>query len=142
MSCFSIRKLLAVGWLAAALAVACGGALDSAASAAEAPLPSKLADLDLSLTVQEPAGVERRSEVCSTGVPLPLGLIQEPEGIALFDDKGAAVPAQFRVLERWRNFGEDKSIKWLLVTFFADVPKDGKVIYRVGGISFLMQGKK
>ena len=101
------------------------------ARAGEILPPSKLADLDLPLTVQESAGVERKGDLCSTGVPLPLGLIQEPEGIALYDGKGAAVPAQFRVLERWLNFGEDKSLKWLLVTFLADVPKDGKAVYHL-----------
>jgi len=74
--------------------------------------PSTLADasagppqssLDVPLTVHEVAGVDRRQDVCSTGVPLPCGLLREPEGIALFDSSGKAVPAQFRVLERWRD---------------------------------------
>ncbi len=90
--------------------------------------------LDLPLTIHEVAGVERKSDICSTGVPLPCGLLKEPEGIAVFSPSGRPVPAQFRVLERWREKGLDKadlSVKWLLVTFFADVPKGGKAVYRL-----------
>ena len=74
--------------------------------------------LDVPLTTDEPAGVGRQGEPCSTGVPFPPGLLQEPEGIVVVDPGGKAVPAQFRVLERWREkaFGKDDlSIKWLLI---------------------------
>jgi hypothetical protein len=90
--------------------------------------------LDLPLTIYEVAGVERRQDICSTGVPLPCGLLQKPEEIALFGPSGRAVPAQFRVLERWRDHGQgrgDLSVRWLLVTFLADVPAGGKVVYRL-----------
>jgi len=93
-----------------------------------------LSSLDLPLTIHEVAGVDRRQDVCSTGVPLPCGLLREPEGIALFNAAGQAVPAQFRVLERWRNQGEGKgdlSVRWLLVTFLADVPAGGKAVYHL-----------
>lgn len=46
--------------------------------------------------------MDRRQDNCSTGVPLPCGLFREPQGIAVFHPSGQAVPAQFRVLERWR----------------------------------------
>ena len=94
------------------------------------PRPS----LDVPLVIHEVAGVDRRQEICSTGVPLPCGLLVEPEGIALFDSSGEAVPAQFRVLERWRDRGEgngDLSVRWLLVTFMADVAAGGKGVYRL-----------
>jgi hypothetical protein len=103
---------------------------------ADASAGSQLASLDVPLTIHEVAGVERQQDVCSTGVPLPCGLLREPEGIALFDPSGQAVPAQFRVLERWRDQGEgrgDLSIRWLLVTFLADVPAGGKSVYRLKG---------
>ena len=94
----------------------------------------QLASLDVPLTIHETAGVERQQDVCSTGVPLPCGMLREPEGIALFDPSGQPVPAQFRVLERWRDQGlgkGDLSIRWLLVTFLADVPAGGKSVYRL-----------
>jgi len=90
--------------------------------------------LDVTLTVWDIAGVERREEVCSTGVPLPCGILKEPEGIAVFDSAGKAVPAQFRVLERWREKAEGKddlSVKWMLVTFFANVPAGKSAAYRL-----------
>ncbi|MHC4917537.1 MAG: hypothetical protein ACYTGB_18835, partial [Planctomycetota bacterium] len=90
--------------------------------------------LDVALTVFEPAGVERRSEPCSSGVLVPCGLLKEPEGIAVFSPAGRAVPAQFKVLERWREKADGKddlSVKYLLVTFLADVPAKGKAVYRL-----------
>jgi hypothetical protein len=44
--------------------------------------------LDLPLVVEDSAGVERRNEVCSAGVPISPGGLKEPEGIALFDERG------------------------------------------------------
>ncbi len=90
--------------------------------------------LDVPLTIYDAAGVARKAEICSTGVPLPCGLLHKPENIAVFAAGGQAVPAQFRVLERWREKAEgrdDLSVKWLLVTFPADVPKGGKAVYHL-----------
>ncbi len=98
------------------------------------PQAAPSADLDVTVTVWDVAGVERRREICSTGIPLPCGLLKEPAGIAVYDAAGAPVPAQFRVLERWRDAGEgrgDGSIRWLLVTFPADVPQGGQAQYRL-----------
>ena len=53
-------------------------------------------------------------ERATTPAP-PMELIKEPTGIAVYAPDGRPVPAQFRVLERWREFGSDGSVKWLLV---------------------------
>jgi len=90
-----------------------------------------LSGLDVPLTIRDVAGVERKAEPCSTGVPLPQGLLHEPKGIAVFDKGGTPVPAQFRVLERWREYGSDSSVKWLLVTFLADCPAKGTATYHL-----------
>ncbi|MFO7900400.1 MAG: hypothetical protein R6V58_15240, partial [Planctomycetota bacterium] len=90
-----------------------------------------LSGLDVPLTVRDVAGVERAAEPCSTGVPLPEGLLHTPEGVAVFDAAGEPVPAQFRVLERWREYGDDASVKWLLVTFLADCPAKGTATYHL-----------
>lgn len=90
--------------------------------------------LDVPLTIWDVAGVERKQDVCSSGIPIPCGLLKEPEGVAVFDPSGKAVPAQFRVLERWREKADGKddgSVKWLLVTFFADVPAGKSAVYRL-----------
>lgn len=94
----------------------------------------ELGELDVPLTICDVAGVERKAEVCSTGIPLPHGLLQEPKGIAVFGPNGKSVPAQFRVLERWRDKGTgqgDESIKFLLVTFLADVSAGKVAVYRL-----------
>ena len=105
------------------------GFLGGAARAAE-----NAAKLDVPLTIWDVAGVERKAEPCSTGVPLPHGMLREPSGLAVSDPSGKRVPAQFKVLERWREYGQDKFIKWLLVTFLADVPKGGKSVYRLRAV--------
>jgi hypothetical protein len=92
------------------------------------------ARLDVPLTVWDVAGVARQQDICSTGVPIPCGLMKDAEHLAVVDAAGKAVPAQFRVLERWRDVGEgqgDLSVRWLLVTFLADVPAGGKAVYRL-----------
>jgi len=127
------RALVGLGLVVAVVTVA---AVDSGsfAQAASPPMRSALAALDVPLTIRDVAGIERKQEVCSTGVPLPCGLLKEPEGIAVISPVGKPVPAQFRVLERWRERGlgtGDLSVKWLLVTFLADVPRGGKAVYRL-----------
>lgn len=91
-------------------------------------------ELSVPLTIREVAGVDRVAEPCSTGVPFPLGLLQVPEGLAVFDSNNNPTPAQFKVLEKWREYGQDGSIKWLLVTFLADVSAnaEGRYYLRFG----------
>lgn len=100
-----------------------------ATSAAAAP-----GRLDVPLTVRDVSGCDRSVEPVSTGVPMPAGLLPAADGIAVFGPNGKPVPAQFRVLERWRERAvgkDDRSIKWLLVTFLAGCPKGGTATYRL-----------
>jgi len=87
--------------------------------------------LDVPLRVRDVSGVDRHREPCSTGVPLPYGLLREPDGIAVVGPGGRPVAAQFRVLERWREAGQEPFVKWVLVTFLADVPAGGEAVYRL-----------
>ena len=90
--------------------------------------------LDVPLTIDEPVGIGRKGEPCSTGIPFPSGLLKEPDGLAVVDPNGNAVTAQFRVLERWREEAvgkDDLSIKWLLVTFLADVAPRAEAVYHL-----------
>ncbi len=130
------RGVVGMFLLAVMAVVVAAGTGNSAleAAAAVGAESSGPAELNVALNVQEVGGVARKQDVCSMGVPLPCGLLKGPEGIAVFSPSGAAVPAQFRVLERWREKGlgkADLSIKWLLVTFFADVPAGKKAVYRL-----------
>ncbi len=84
------------------------------------------------LNINEMVGVSRKGDIVSTGVPMPCGALKGVEGIAVHSPAGTPVPAQFRVLERWREKvggRADKSVKWLLVTFLADVPAGAKATY-------------
>ena len=97
-------------------------------------MPKTVAELDLPLAVQEVAGVNRRQDICSSGIPMPCGLLPEPEGICVVNPAGNPVPAQFRVLERWVDAGlgkDDRSVKYLLVTFLADVKAGETAVYRL-----------
>lgn len=51
-----------------------------------------------------------------TGVPLPEGAVTDPDTLRLLGPDSKATPAQFDIQARWA----DGSIKWVLVTFFAD----------------------
>lgn len=90
---------------------------------------SELPNIKVPLIIQEVGGVSRVREPISSGVPFPVGILDEPLGIAVFDSNDAAIPVQFKVLERWRDYGHDESIKWLLVTFLADVPANSTATY-------------
>lgn len=86
-------------------------------------------DFSIPLRIRDVAGVDRVNEPVSSGVPLPLGLLYEPRGIAVFDENGTAIPAQFKVLERWREFGQDGSVKWLLITFITTISANSEKLY-------------
>jgi len=88
--------------------------------------------LNLPLAVDETSGVARHQEPVTSGIPLPeaLGLLDTAR-LGIFDPEGREVPAQFRVLSRWRGVPSDhgRPIKWLLVDFQADVPAGARVVY-------------
>ncbi len=86
------------------------------------------------LTVQETAGVARQGEVVRSGIPLPRSLnVLTTGGLAVVDDAGQAVPAQFEILARW-NAGRNVAsapAQWLLVMFPASVDANGSATYRL-----------
>lgn len=51
-------------------------------------------------------------------VPFPVGELEDVEQVALVDDDGKAVPAQFSVQTRW--WGRDSSVQTILARFVAD----------------------
>ncbi len=79
----------------------------------------------VTLTCGEPAGVARRGEPVTAGVPFPPGLLHEPRRVVLRDPAGTALPLQVAVLSRWG----DGSVRWLLVDFVADAPAAGASTY-------------
>lgn len=117
--CVSAVNPLSPSFVRASICIVCGALL------ATISRPAIAADneaFDVTLSVLEAANVDRTHDPVSMGVPFPVGMLPDTDGIAVYDPAGKPVPAQFRVLEIWREYGAPQTIKWLLVTFLADVP--------------------
>ena len=82
--------------------------------------------IDIPLTLQETAGIERFQYPVTSGVPLPQGALTSTERLQIMDTRGRFVPAQFSVANRWWN---DGSIQWLQFDFSANVSAGGKANY-------------
>ena len=76
------------------------------------------------LKVENPHDVDANNWPVSSGVPIPQGQLGISENARLILD-GQEVAAQFEVTARW----PDASIKWLLISFLADVPAQGTATY-------------
>lgn len=81
--------------------------------------------MEIPLYIDETAGVDRRSEPVTTGVPIHRGSLKDLARLRLRTAAGDPVPAQFRLLSEW----PDGSSKWVLVDFQADVDADERAAY-------------
>jgi hypothetical protein len=102
-----------------------------AAPAAAVPDPASRAytwrngQFSVPLTLRDNSGAARRGWPVSTGVPLPLGAVQDVAQLRLTDAAGREIPAQFAALSRYD--ARDRSLRWVLVDFQADLPANGEV---------------
>ena len=87
--------------------------------------PVSGATLEVRLTVTETAGVARKAEPVTTGVPFAKGAVKDAAKLRLFDAKGTAWPVDFHVLSPW----PDGSVRVALMNFLADVPANGKATF-------------
>lgn len=94
-------------------------------SAAVARARGQLLSDGVPLTVQEPAGVDRKNEPVTSGVPLPEGAIKEVGQLSLDGPAGQNVPCQFTPLSRW----PDGSLKWVLLDFQSSVGASNRAEY-------------
>jgi len=78
------------------------------------------------LTVKNPYPFPVQRWPITAGVPLPQGQLGSADHVRLMGD-GGEQPAQVRLAARWL----DGSVKWLLITFEAGVPANGKSQYRL-----------
>ena len=76
------------------------------------------------LTVRNWHGVDAVAWPVSNGVPFPKGALGSVDDLRVSRD-GREVPAQFKPLGIW----PDGSLKWVLVSLLADVPKGGSADY-------------
>ncbi len=76
----------------------------------------------VTLTVTERAGVHRTAEPVTGGFPLAKGAVKDVGELALTDERGEALPAQFDVLNRWPS---DRSLRWVLLNTTVSVAANG-----------------
>ena len=88
------------------------------------------ADFEIPLDLR-PGGGKGGLPVISNGVPLIAGQAMKTDELHVIGPDGKEVPAQFRVLARWRRV--DKSIRWVLVTFVRSEREGDKPIYKLVG---------
>jgi hypothetical protein len=77
---------------------------------------------ELSLTVEEPSGVDRSQWPVTSGIPFARGVLPDDQQAALFDDSGNELPLQTESLARW----PDGSVRWLLLDFPIDLSANQK----------------
>ena len=110
-------------WLAASVALVLA-LVPSLGQTAKTPL-------SVALAIADNAGVVRHGWPARGGVPFPPGELDAAgvADLAVVDQQGNAVPAQFEPFVLW--WGRDRSVKWLLVDVLAEVPPHGKAHYRL-----------
>jgi len=81
----------------------------------------------LSILIEETAGINKIDEPVSVGVPFPRGSVYDISKISLFDINNKLLPAQLLPLSFW----PDKSLKWVLFDFHANVRASEKINYNV-----------
>jgi hypothetical protein len=80
------------------------------------------------ILVPELAGIPRRAEPVTLGLPFPPGAVANPAALRLRSPAGAPVPVQASVLDRW----PDGTVKWALLDFLADVAPHATAEYTLG----------
>jgi YetA-like protein len=82
---------------------------------------------DISLILEERAGMARFLEPVTVGLPFPRGMVFDCAGLSLYDAKGWQCPLQTRTLAHWF----DGSVKWLLLDFQANVEANSQTSYEL-----------
>lgn len=100
-------------------------ALLAALVLARTAMVADAAPLAVPVLLEETAGVARRAAPVTGGIPMPKGRLTKTDGIWMSSPDGRPVRSQVRALERW----PDKSIRWLLVDFVADVSDGARTTY-------------
>lgn len=98
-------------WGGAGVVAVAAGAL------AAGTVASPAAEFGVALTVQESAGVDRKGEPISGGVPLPRGMFDRGQAFALQTAEGRGVPCQVTPLV----VETDGTVRWILLDFQDDV---------------------
>src|SRR4029450_5407928 len=78
----------------------------------------------ITIVLQESAGISRRREPVTLGVPIPIGSTHD-DHLVMVDELEARVPLQTQALRRW----PDNSVQWVLCDWQVDLePHERKVM--------------
>ncbi|NOX54203.1 MAG: hypothetical protein GXP27_07120, partial [Planctomycetes bacterium] len=79
------------------------------------------------ITVRNPHSVAAKAWPITTGIPVPQGILGDADHVRLMlgEEADDEVPLQVRITGRW----PDGSVKWLLLSFLADIPAEGQTVY-------------
>ena len=83
--------------------------------------------LSISIHLQEIYGIDRNREPVRIGVPLPRGVVSDPEVLELVDAEGNVIPLQAKTISKW----PDRSAKWVLLDFQASIGADSKKTFQL-----------
>ncbi len=89
-----------------------------------------MSDFTIPLRIRETNGLPREAEAIRTGVPLPMGLVNDPAELCA-SIAGRSLPFQARPLAFWR----DRSIKWVLVDAVVPVAAVSEAAIRIGRVA-------
>ena len=79
----------------------------------------------VNLTLSNELPFERVAEPVSCGVSLARGFVRDVRELALMNTRGTAVPVQVNTTGTYK----DGTPRWILLTFFAYLPAQGKAVY-------------
>lgn len=79
------------------------------------------------IVLDNPSDLDRTGEPVTLGVPYPPGVLAAGTAVGVQGPDGRAVLSQAQPMARWN----DGSVRWLQVSFAADVAADAAVTYRV-----------
>ena len=86
----------------------------------------------LPVIIENPSDFDRINAPVASGIAVPESLgVTDPNIFMLVDETGTPIPAQFKVLSRWRGERDDvsKPEKWVLVMLQTTVPAHGSRTY-------------
>jgi exo-rhamnogalacturonan lyase-like protein len=86
-----------------------------------------LSSLSLPLLIEERSGITRFNEPVTVGIPLPPGVVMQPDKLVLLDQTSQPSLLQSQVLARWF----DESVQWVLLDFQTSVGAYESVTYHL-----------
>ena len=96
-------------------------------SAISAPFWGESKQDSIPLTVRNPRRFAVEAWPITGGVPIPQSCLSDARDVRLVTDSGDEVPLQVQTTARW----PDRSVKWLLLSFTAEVPANSTAEYRL-----------